>query len=73
MPISPTRHSMLNPLAIFRVVFIQTKNNKFLETKRIFVHKVLLTKHFYAWWKTITLETTLFYEFRSRQRPNPQP
>ena len=41
MPMSPIRHSMLNPFAIFRVVVIVIKNNKFLETKRIFAHKVL--------------------------------
>jgi hypothetical protein len=54
-PTAPKRHSTLNPFAMVRIVFIWTKNNKFLETTRIFIHKVLLTKTFYPSGKTITL------------------
>lgn len=54
-PTAPNRHSTLNPFAMVRTVFILTKNNKFLETTRIFIHKVLLTKTFYPSGKTITL------------------
>lgn len=54
-PTAPNRHSTLNPFATIRIVFIVLKNNKFLETTRFFIHKVLLTKTFYASGKTITL------------------